>query len=196
MAKRGLGRTAPNPSVGAVIANETTQELISRGWTQTGGRPHAETEALRSAGKNASKATLYVTLEPCAHFGVTPPCVDAIIAAQIKRVVVALPDPDPRTSGAGLQKLKDAKIDIALGLMASEANWITMGHILRQTEKRPFVSLKIATNQKGNVPSGDGSAPLFVTGPEARAFGHLLRSQADAILIGSGTIYEIGRAHV
>ncbi|MFM7083704.1 MAG: bifunctional diaminohydroxyphosphoribosylaminopyrimidine deaminase/5-amino-6-(5-phosphoribosylamino)uracil reductase RibD [Hyphomicrobium sp.] len=190
MAKRGLGRTAPNPSVGAVIANEKTKEVISRGWTQKGGRPHAETEALRNAGTAAADATLYVTLEPCAHFGVTPPCVDAIISSKIKRVVVALMDPDPRTSGSGLQTLRNANIDVCFGLLTCEAKWITMGHILRKTEKRPSVSLKIATDQSGSVPSGNGSHPQFVTGNEARAAGHLLRSQADAILVGSGTLYD------
>lgn len=190
MAKRGLGRTAPNPSVGAVIANENTMELISRGWTQSGGRPHAETEALRHAGRTAANATLYVSLEPCAHFGVTPPCVDAIISAKIKRVVVALEDPDPRTSGAGLQRLRDANIRVDLGLNAGEAKWITMGHILRQKEKRPLISLKIATDQHGSVPKGNGLGPQFVTSKEARSAGHLLRSQADAIVVGSGTVYD------
>lgn len=190
MAKRGLGNTAPNPSVGAVIANEQTKEIISRGWTQSGGRPHAETEALRLAGANAAGATLYVTLEPCAHFGVTPPCVEAIISAHLKSVVIALQDPDIRTSGEGVQRLRAANIEVGLALKEYEAKWITMGHILRKTERRPLVSLKIATDHKGSVPLGDGFGPHFVTGPDARAFGHLLRSQSDAILVGSGTVYS------
>jgi diaminohydroxyphosphoribosylaminopyrimidine deaminase/5-amino-6-(5-phosphoribosylamino)uracil reductase len=187
LARRGLGTTAPNPSVGAVIADETTGELIARGTTQPGGRPHAETEALRRAGARARGATLYVTLEPCAHHGKTPPCADAVIAAGIGRVVIGVDDPDPRVKGDGIARLMAAGIKVESGLQAEEARWVTLGHILRVTERRPFVQLKMAVGRDGDVPRGAAGEPLFVTGPEARAHGHLLRASSDAILVGSGT---------
>lgn len=188
MAARGLGNTAPNPAVGAVIANETTGEVIARGWTQPGGRPHAETEAIRRAGTRARGQTLYVTLEPCAHFGKTPPCADAIVAAGLKRVVVGTRDPDSRTAGAGIAKLRAAGINVTENVLEPDARWTTLGHILRFTQKRPFVTLKIATDADGHIAPGDGTAPRWVTGPEARAAGHMLRARADAILIGAGTL--------
>ncbi len=188
MAARGLGNTAPNPAVGAVIADENNGEVIARGWTQPGGRPHAETEAIRRAGRRARGATLYVTLEPCAHFGKTPPCADAIAAAGITRVVVGTGDPDPRTAGEGIAKLRAAGVSLTQNVLEPEARWLTRGHILRVTEKRPFVTLKIATDADGRVAPGDGTAPRWVTGPEARAAGHKLRAEADAILVGAGTI--------
>jgi len=188
VAARGLGNTAPNPAVGAVIANETTGEVIARGWTQPGGRPHAETEAIRRAGTRARGQTLYVTLEPCAHFGKTPPCADAIVAAGLKRVVVGTRDPDPRTAGEGIAKLRAAGINITENVIEPEARWTTLGHILRVTQKRPFVTVKIATDADGHIAPGDGTAPRWVTGPEARASGHMLRARADAILIGAGTL--------
>jgi diaminohydroxyphosphoribosylaminopyrimidine deaminase/5-amino-6-(5-phosphoribosylamino)uracil reductase len=187
LARRGLGTTAPNPSVGAVIADETTGELIARGTTQPGGRPHAETEALRRAGARARGATLYVTLEPCAHHGKTPPCADAVIAAGIGRVVIGVDDPDPRVKGDGIARLMAAGIKVESGLQAEEARWVTLGHILRVTERRPFVQLKMAVGRDGDVPRGAAGEPLFVTGAEARARGHLLRASSDAILVGSGT---------
>ena len=188
MAARGLGNTAPNPAVGAVIADEATGEVIARGWTQPGGRPHAETEAIRRAGVRARGATLYVTLEPCAHFGKTPPCADAIAAAGIARVVVGTGDPDPRTAGQGVAKLRAAGIAVTENVLEPEARWLTLGHILRVTQKRPFVTLKIATDAEGSIAPGDGTAPRWVTGPQARAAGHKLRAEADAILVGAGTL--------
>ncbi|MGZ9103506.1 MAG: bifunctional diaminohydroxyphosphoribosylaminopyrimidine deaminase/5-amino-6-(5-phosphoribosylamino)uracil reductase RibD [Rhodoplanes sp.] len=188
MAARGLGNTAPNPAVGAVIADEATGEVIARGWTQPGGRPHAETEAIRRAGVRARGATLYVTLEPCAHFGKTPPCADAIAAAGIARVVVGTGDPDPRTAGQGIAKLRASGIAVTENVLEPEARWLTLGHILRVTQKRPFVMLKIATDAEGSIAPGDGTAPRWVTGPQARAAGHKLRAEADAILVGAGTL--------
>jgi diaminohydroxyphosphoribosylaminopyrimidine deaminase/5-amino-6-(5-phosphoribosylamino)uracil reductase len=188
VAARGLGNTAPNPAVGAVIADEATGEIIARGWTQPGGRPHAETEAIRRAGQRARGATLYVTLEPCAHHGKTPPCADAIVAAGLKRVVVGTGDPDPRTAGEGIAKLRAAGIAVTERVLESEARWLTLGHILRVTEDRPFVTLKLATDADGQIAPGDGTAPRWVTGPEARASGHKLRAEADAIVIGAGTL--------
>lgn len=188
MARRGLGLTAPNPSVGAVIANEATGEVIARGVTAPGGRPHAETLAIREAGERTRGATIYVTLEPCSHHGKTGPCADAIIAAGIRRAVVAIEDPDPRVAGRGLDKLRAAGLEVVRGIGAEEARWITRGHIVRVTERRPFITLKLALDADGNVPRGEAGVPRFVTSLDARAHGHLLRAQADAILVGTGTL--------
>lgn len=188
MARRGLGMTSPNPAVGAVIADEGSGEIIARGWTQPGGRPHAEPVAIARAGDRARGMTMYVTLEPCSHHGKTPPCSDAVIGAGLRRVVVALTDPDPRVSGRGLEQLRRAGIEVVRGMCAEEAHWLTRGHIVRITERRPFVQLKIAVGANGEVPRGSGGAPVFVTGTEARAHGHLLRAESDAILVGHGTV--------
>lgn len=187
MARRGVGTTAPNPSVGAVIVDEETGELIARGWTQPGGRPHAEKEALRRAGDRARGRTMYVTLEPCAHTGRVPTCADAMVTAGLKRVVCAIPDPNPIVSGRGFAQLRAAGIEVDVGYLADEARWVTLGHILRQTEERPFVQLKMALDHSGRVAAGDG-APVWVTGKEARAYAHLLRARADAIMVGAGTV--------
>ncbi|MBL8566523.1 MAG: bifunctional diaminohydroxyphosphoribosylaminopyrimidine deaminase/5-amino-6-(5-phosphoribosylamino)uracil reductase RibD [Hyphomicrobiaceae bacterium] len=190
MARRGLGQTAPNPTVGAVIVEPQTGEVIARGWTQTGGRPHAEPVALAQAGARARGATMYVTLEPCSHHGKTPPCSDAVLAAGIARLVVALQDPDPRVSGRGLEQIRRAGVAVTRGVRAEEAHWLTRGHIVRVTERRPFVQLKIAVGADGRVPRGAGGEPVFVTGAEARARGHLMRAEADAILVGHGTVRD------
>jgi diaminohydroxyphosphoribosylaminopyrimidine deaminase/5-amino-6-(5-phosphoribosylamino)uracil reductase len=190
LAQRGLGRTAPNPAVGAVIADEATGEVIARGWTQPGGRPHAETEAIGRAGARARGATMYVTLEPCSHHGKTPPCADAIIAAGLARVVVAIEDPDPRVAGRGIERLRAAGIAVTRGVRAAEADWITRGHILRVTERRPFIQLKLALGADGRVARGQAGRPVWVTGPEARAQGQLLRAFSDAILVGRGTVRD------
>ena len=190
MAERGLGTTAPNPSVGAVIFDEATGELIARGWTQPGGRPHAETEAIARAGERARGKTIYVTLEPCSHYGRTPPCAEAIIAAGLKRVVCAILDPDPRVSGRGVRMLREAGLEVTRGVLATEANQVTRGHIQRVTERRPWVQLKMALAADGGYAHGTGTAPVWVTGPQARAHGHLLRARADAILVGSGTVRD------
>ncbi len=190
MARRGLGQTAPNPAVGAVLADPETGEIIARGWTQPGGRPHAETEAIRRAGYRAKGATLYVTLEPCSHHGKTPPCCDAVIAAGIGRVVCAIGDPDPRVAGRGLDRLRAHGIAVTQGVLAEEAHWLTRGHIVRVTERRPLIQLKLALSADGEVPRGGAGQPTWVTGPEARAHGHLLRAEADAILVGRGTLAD------
>jgi diaminohydroxyphosphoribosylaminopyrimidine deaminase/5-amino-6-(5-phosphoribosylamino)uracil reductase len=190
MARRGLGRVAPNPAVGAVIADEASGEVIARGWTQPGGRPHAETEAIRRAGARARGATMYVTLEPCSHQGQTGPCASAIIAAGLKRVVVAIEDPDTRVAGRGLAVLREAGIDVATGVRADEARLLTLGHILRVTQHRPFVQLKLALSADGSVPRGGEGQATWVTSPEARAHGALLRAQADAILVGARTVVD------
>ncbi|WP_072394476.1 bifunctional diaminohydroxyphosphoribosylaminopyrimidine deaminase/5-amino-6-(5-phosphoribosylamino)uracil reductase RibD [Hyphomicrobium sp. CS1GBMeth3] len=187
LARRGLGTAAPNPSVGAVVADEATGELIARGVTQPGGRPHAEPVALGRAGARAQGATLYVTLEPCAHFGKTPPCADAVVAGGLKRVVIGVEDPDPRTRGDGIARLRDAGITVEVGLAGEDARWVTMGHILRVTERRPFVQLKMAFAEDGTIPRGADGRARMVTGLEARALAHRLRAEADAILVGAGT---------
>ncbi len=190
MARRGLGTTWPNPSVGAVIADEKERTIIARAWTAVTGRPHAEPICLERAGDRAQGKTMYVTLEPCSHHGQTPPCCDDIINAGLMRVVVAQTDPDPRVSGRGLKKLRDAGIATERGLKADEAHAMTLGHILRVSERRPFIQLKLALDAEGSVLRGTGQQPTWVTGPPARARGHLLRAQADAILVGSKTIND------
>lgn len=188
MARRGLGSTAPNPAVGAVIADEETGEVIARGWTQPGGRPHAEKEALRRAAGRELGKTMYITLEPCAHTGRMPTCADGIQNAQLKRVVCAIPDPNPVVSGRGFAQLRAAGIEVDVGLLAEEARWVTLGHIMRITAHRPFVQLKLALDSRGAVAAGDG-APVWVTGRDARAYAHFLRAETDAILVGSGTVF-------
>jgi diaminohydroxyphosphoribosylaminopyrimidine deaminase/5-amino-6-(5-phosphoribosylamino)uracil reductase len=190
LAERGLGNAAPNPAVGAVIADEAGGELIARGWTQAGGRPHAETEAIRRAGSRAEGATLYVTLEPCAHHGATPPCADAIIAAGLRRVAVGIRDPDPRTAGQGIARLEAAGIEVSENVRAREAWWSALGHILRVTEERPFVGVKLALDGAGEAPRGEDGRPRWVTSTTARAHGHLLRARADAIIVGAGTVRD------
>jgi diaminohydroxyphosphoribosylaminopyrimidine deaminase / 5-amino-6-(5-phosphoribosylamino)uracil reductase len=189
LAHRMLGRTAPNPAVGAVIADETTGEVITRGWTQEGGRPHAEGHALARAGAGARGLTIYVSLEPCSHHGRTPPCAEAIVAAGMRRVVCAIEDPNPEIAGRGLAVLRRAGIAVDLGLCAEEARWMAAGHILRMTQDRPFVQLKIAVSGDGLIAPGDG-APRWVTGPEARQFAHILRARADAIMVGRRTVTD------
>ena len=190
LAERGLGRTAPNPAVGAVIADEQTGEVIARGWTAPGGRPHAETEAIARAGGRAHGATLYVTLEPCSHHGATPPCADAIIAAGVARVVCAIEDPDARVAGRGLGRLRAAGIAVERGLCAEAAHWMAAGHILRVTERRPFTQAKLALGADGAVPRGAQGQPVWATSPAARALGHLMRARADAILVGRRTVLD------
>jgi diaminohydroxyphosphoribosylaminopyrimidine deaminase / 5-amino-6-(5-phosphoribosylamino)uracil reductase len=190
MAERGLGRTAPNPSVGAVIVDEAAGEVIARGWTAPGGRPHAETEAIARAGARARGATMYVTLEPCSHHGATPPCSDAIIAAGLARVVCAIEDPDPRVAGRGLGRLRAAGVTVDRGLMADAAHWMAAGHILRVTERRPFTQVKLALGPDGTVPRGTQGQPVWATSPQARALGHLMRARADAILVGRRTVLD------
>lgn len=189
LARRGLGRTAPNPAVGAIVIAPGAGEgrVVGRGWTQPGGRPHAETVALAAADKAARGATLYVTLEPCSHFGKTPPCVDAILAAGIARVVVATGDPDPRVDGSGLARLREAGVEAVDGVMATEARRLNIGHVTRVTLGRPHVALKLAVSRDGKV-AGAGGKPVAITGEAARARVHLMRAEADAILVGVGTV--------
>lgn len=189
-AREGLGRTAPNPSVGAVVYDSARGEIVASAVTAPGGRPHAEPIAIAEAGERARGATIYVTLEPCSHFGKTPPCADAIVVAGIARAVIGITDPDPRVAGRGILRLEAAGIAVTRGVLADEAAWVTRGHILRVTERRPFVQLKLAFAADGAVPRGGAGAPTWVTGPEARAHGHRLRAEADAILVGRATVVD------
>ena len=189
LARRVLGTTAPNPAVGAVIVEEATGEMIARGWTQPGGRPHAEAHVLERAGANARGKTMYVTLEPCSHHGRTPPCADAIRRAGIRRVVCAIEDPNPEISGKGFASLRQAGIAVETGVCAEQARWMAAGHILRMTQGRPFVQLKLAVSADELIAPGDGQ-PRWVTSEEARAYAHLLRARADAILIGRQTVAD------
>lgn len=184
LARRGLGRVWPNPAVGCVIVKDGN--IVGRGWTQDGGRPHAETEALHRAGQSARGATAYVTLEPCAHHGKTPPCAEALIAAGVSRVVSALEDPDPRVAGKGHAILRAANITVDVGTRANEARTVNAGFLSRITKDRPTVALKLATTLDGKIALSDGTS-RWITGERARAHVHLLRAQFDAVMIGAGT---------
>ena len=185
LGRRGQGRTWPNPAVGAVVVKDGI--IVGRGWTQPGGRPHAEPEALTRAGEAAGGATLYVTLEPCSHFGKSPPCADAIIGAGIARVVSAIEDPNPEVGGQGHARLRAAGITVDVGLCADEAARDHAGHFLRVREKRPFVTLKLAVSADDRIAAA-GRQPVAITGEAAKARVHLLRAQSDAILVGIGTV--------
>jgi diaminohydroxyphosphoribosylaminopyrimidine deaminase/5-amino-6-(5-phosphoribosylamino)uracil reductase len=185
LGRRGLGRTWPNPAVGAVVVKDGV--IVGRGWTQPGGRPHAEPEALARAGEAARGATLYVTLEPCSHVGKSPPCADAIIAAGVARVVSAIEDPNPEVAGQGHARLGAAGITVDVGLGAMEAARDHAGHFRRIRDKRPHVILKLAVSSDDKI-GASGRKPVAISGEAARARVHLLRAQCDAILVGIGTV--------
>jgi diaminohydroxyphosphoribosylaminopyrimidine deaminase / 5-amino-6-(5-phosphoribosylamino)uracil reductase len=185
LGRRGQGRTWPNPAVGAVVVRDGV--IVGRGWTQAGGRPHAEPEALRRAGEAARGATLYVTLEPCSHIGKSPPCADAVIAAGIARVVSAIEDPNPEVAGQGHARLRAAGITVDIGLGVAEAAHDHAGHFRRVRDKRPHVILKLAVSSDDKIGAA-GRRPVAITGEAAKARVHLLRAQCDAILVGIGTV--------
>jgi diaminohydroxyphosphoribosylaminopyrimidine deaminase/5-amino-6-(5-phosphoribosylamino)uracil reductase len=185
LGRRGQGRSWPNPAVGAVIVKAGV--IAGRGWTQPGGRPHAEVEALARAGEAARGATLYVTLEPCSHVGKSPPCADAVIAAGIARVVSAIEDPNPEVAGQGHARLRAAGIVVDVGLCAAEAARDHAGHFRRIRDKRPHVILKLAVSSDEKIAAA-GHRPVAITGEAAKARVHLLRAQCDAILVGIGTV--------
>ena len=184
LAARGLGNVWPNPAVGCVIVKDGL--ILGRGWTQAGGRPHAETMALAQAGQAARGATAYVTLEPCAHHGKTPPCAEALIAAGIARVVSAATDPDPRVSGKGHALLRAAGITVTENILTDEATRLNAGFLKRVTQGLPFVTLKLACTLDGRIATRTGDS-RWITGPAARAHVHLLRMTHDAVMVGSGT---------
>ncbi len=184
LARRGLGVVWPNPAVGCVIIRDG--KLVGRGWTQPSGRPHGETMALAQAGNGARGATAYVTLEPCSHHGQTPPCADALITAGISRVVCALKDPDPRVSGRGYKRLRDAGIAVKTGVLENEAEALNLGFLLNRTIERPMLTLKLAMSLDGRIATDTGES-RWITGEKARRNVHLLRANHDAVLIGRGT---------
>ena len=185
LGRRGLGNAWPNPAVGAVVVKDGV--ILGRGWTQPGGRPHAEVVALRQAGAAARGATLYATLEPCSHHGRTPPCVDAIMAAGIARVVSALEDPNPKVAGQGHARLTAQGIAVEVGVCADAALHAHAGHISRLLKGRPHVTLKLAVSADGKV-GLPGRKPARITGEAAQARVHLMRAMNDAVLTGIGTV--------
>jgi len=185
LGRRGLGNAWPNPAVGAVIVQDGI--IVGRGWTQPGGRPHAEVEALRHAKKAAQGATLYVTLEPCSHQGQTSPCADAIIKAGIARVVSALEDPNPEVAGKGHERLRAKGITVNIGLGADEARRVHAGHIMRVQNGRPYVMLKLAVSADGKAGLA-GRKPAAITGEAARVRVFQMRAASDAIMVGIGTV--------
>nr|WP_282569227.1 bifunctional diaminohydroxyphosphoribosylaminopyrimidine deaminase/5-amino-6-(5-phosphoribosylamino)uracil reductase RibD [Aliiroseovarius sp. S1339] len=184
LGRRGLGRCAPNPAVGCVIVNGG--RIVGRGWTQPGGRPHAEAVALAQAGQAARGATAYVTLEPCAHHGKTPPCAASLIDAGVVRVVVAISDPDPRVDGDGLDMLRSAGVEAEVGLCADEARADLAGFLTRVTQGRPMVTLKLASSFDGRIATASGDSQ-WITGKRARRHVHAMRATHDAVMIGAGT---------
>lgn len=190
LARRGLGNVAPNPAVGCVLVRPDLGwkgRVVGRGWTQPGGRPHAETEAIRRAGNLAKSSHAYVTLEPCNHHGQTGPCTEALITAGVHSVTIALTDPDPRVSGTGTEKLRSAGLSVRTGLLEHEARALNAGFLSVQQRRRPWITLKIATSLDGMIAAEKGTQ-LWITGPSARYRGHLLRAQNDGILTGIGTV--------
>ncbi len=185
LARRGLGQVAPNPAVGCLLVKDNL--VVGRGHTQVGGRPHAEVVALAEAGDNAKGATAYVTLEPCSHHGKTPPCAQALINAGVSRVVIAMGDPDERVDGDGVDMLRDAGIEVTVGVLQKQALEGNLGFILNRTISRPKVTLKTATTLDGKIATHTGNSQ-WITGADARRYGHMLRAKNDAIMVGIGTV--------
>ncbi|MBI3608440.1 MAG: bifunctional diaminohydroxyphosphoribosylaminopyrimidine deaminase/5-amino-6-(5-phosphoribosylamino)uracil reductase RibD [Nitrospirae bacterium] len=186
LAARGRGWTSPNPMVGAVVVHDG--RIIGEGYHRGPGTPHAEIHALRAAGSAAHGAVLYVTLEPCCHrFKRTPPCTDAVIASGVKRVVVAMPDPNPRVRGRGLRALRRAGLAVEVGVLAETARRLNEAYVVWITTGRPFVTLKIASTLDGKIATASGES-RWITGPRSRALTHRLRAQVDAVMVGLGTV--------
>ena len=185
LGRRWQGSTSPNPSVGSLVVRDGL--IVGRGATKPGGRPHAETVAIIDAGEKARGATIYVSLEPCSHFGRTPPCAQTIISAGIARVVSACEDPDLRVAGRGHKMLRDAGIEVVEGICREEARRANLGHILRVSEKRPLVTLKLAETADGYAAGGAHDPRLAITGAAANNSVHVMRAMHDAIMVGVGT---------
>lgn len=184
LGRRGQGNCWPNPAVGCVIVKDG--RIVGRGWTRPGGRPHAEPEALAQAGAAARGATAYVTLEPCSHDGVTPPCARALIEAGVARVVGAVGDSDPRVSGQGFEMLRMAGVEVTTGVLADQAARDHAGFFLKTEQGRPLVTLKLASSFDGRIATGSGQSK-WITGPEARRAVHAMRARHDAVMVGAGT---------
>jgi diaminohydroxyphosphoribosylaminopyrimidine deaminase/5-amino-6-(5-phosphoribosylamino)uracil reductase len=187
LAERGLYTTTPNPRVGCVIVRDGA--VVGTGWHEKAGMPHAEALALKEAGERARGATLYVNLEPCSHHGRTPPCVDAVIPAGIRRVVAAMKDPNPKVAGEGFAKLRAAGVDVESGVMEEEARELNIGFVSRMTHGRPWVRMKIAASLDGRTALSNGKSQ-WITGEAARADGHKWRARACAVLTGHGTVRD------
>ena len=186
LAQDRLGLTTPNPSVGCVIVRG--EKIVGRGVTGIGGRPHGETVALADAGKLARGATAYVSFEPCAHFGQTPPCADALVAAGVKRVVIGCVDPDPRVRGRGIAILKRAGISVTTGVLEADALRLNEGFITRLTRGRPLGILKLAMSMDGRIAAASGDSQLDQLGAESRELVHRWRRECDAVMVGAGTV--------
>ncbi len=184
LGRRGQGTCWPNPSVGCVVVRD--ERIVGRGWTQPGGRPHAEPMALTQAGKAARGATAYVSLEPCSHYGKTPPCAEALIAAGVTRVVSAIEDSDPRVAGQGFALLREAGIEVTTGVLAEQAARDHAGFFLKTEQGRPFVTLKMASSFDGRIATETGHSQ-WITGPNARRAVHAMRARHDAVMVGAGT---------
>ena len=187
LARRGLGNVWPNPAVGCVLVrDDMNNRIVGRGWTQAGGRPHGEIEALERAKELARGSVAYITLEPCNHQGETPPCSEALIKAGIKRCVIAIKDPDPRVFGTGIERLRNAGIDIETGICENDARHLNAGFFMRVCKGRPFFNLKTATTLDGRIATAKGKSK-WITGITARSFAHGLRADHDAIMTGVST---------
>lgn len=184
LSRTHLGLTSTNPSVGCLVVKDGV--VIGRGVTAVGGRPHAEPQALAEAGEAARGATAYVTLEPCSHYGKTPPCAEALIAYGVARVVISVTDPDQRVSGRGIKMLRDAGIEVDTGILEEEGRRSLAGYLMRQTRNRPYVTLKLAISADGMI-GRTGEGQVRITGDIARAQVQMLRAESDAILVGIGT---------
>ncbi|WP_321323876.1 bifunctional diaminohydroxyphosphoribosylaminopyrimidine deaminase/5-amino-6-(5-phosphoribosylamino)uracil reductase RibD [Thiomicrorhabdus sp.] len=185
LAKKGLYSTKPNPAVGCVLVKDGI--IVGEGWHQKAGQPHAERVALASAGNKAQGATAYVTLEPCSHFGRTPPCADGLIEAKVARVVVAMRDPNPLVSGQGIKRIEDAGIDVLVGVLEEEAKAINLGFIRKMEKQLPFVRLKMASSLDGRTAMNNGESH-WITGEESRKEVHKMRAQSGALITGIGTV--------
>ena len=185
LARRGIGKTSPNPAVGCVIVRDGV--IVGEGWHKKAGTPHAEVHALQQAGEAARGADVYVTLEPCAHFGKTPPCAEALIAAGVRRVFAAMEDPNPRVSGRGVRNLRAAGIEVTLGIMAAESRLLNEPFIKHVTTGLPFVILKTAMTLDGKTATTNGDSK-WITNDKSRRYVHKLRAMVDAVMVGVGTV--------
>ena len=185
LAKRGVGKTSPNPAVGAVLVKNG--KIIGKGYHKKAGFAHAEINALREAGREARGADMYVTLEPCSHFGKTPPCTDAIIRTGIKKVFIGMKDPNPLVAGKGIRRLTNAGIKVEIGILENECKNINEAYSKYITTKTPFITLKLASTLDGKIATCTGESK-WITGEMARRFAHKMRAETDAVMIGIGTV--------